>query len=138
MIASGSGGSFEVIRRDGRVLGRPGPPPPLQRGPPLPPGRGPPPPPGRGPPPPPPPAPPPPPVKKSGPLVLGKKGAGKGKEKPKQAGGFSMEELMKRAQNRQGVFVDPLSQPRQREETPFEKQMRELRDRIQGRGNGFD
>jgi len=115
-------GSFEIIRRTKSSKGRPGPPPP-------PGGR-------KGPPPPPPPAPPPPMFKKSGPPVLGKKGAGKGSAK-KESGGFSMDELMKRAQTR-GSFVDPLSQPRQRQETDFEKQMRELRDRVQGRGNGFD
>jgi len=75
--------------------------------------------------------------KKSGPPVLGKKGAGKGKAKKKEAGGFSMAELMRRAQTR-GSFVDPLAQPRERQETDFEKQMRELRDRVQGRGSGFD
>ncbi len=124
-------GSFEIIRRTKSSNRRPGPP--------APPGRGPPPPPGgrKGPPPPPPPAPPPPMFKKSGPPVLGKKGAGKGKAKKKEAGGFSMAELMRRAQTR-GSFVDPLAQPRERQETDFEKQMRELRDRVQGRGSGFD
>ena len=119
----------EVLSRTGSAKRRPGPP-----------GRGPPPPPGgrKGPPPPPPPAPPPPAFKKSGPLVLGKKGAGKGKvKKAGGGGGFSMAELMKRASNRT-AFVDPLSKPKKKELNPFEKQMKELRDAVQGRGHGFD
>mgnify|MGYP003624734637 CR=1 FL=1 len=80
---------------------RPGPP-----GPPPPPGakKGPP----RGPPPPPPPMPV---FKKSGPPVLGKKGAGKGGAKKEKAGGFSMDELLKRAKNKK-AFIDPLHQPK--------------------------
>lgn len=86
------------------VAPRKGPPPP----PPPPKGKAPPPP-RKGPPPPPPkPPPPPPPTGKAKKPYLGKAGAGKGKAKTKKAGGFSMDELLKKAKNKKVGNIDNL------------------------------
>ena len=82
--------------------------PVVRRVPPPPPGKGPPRkgPPGPPPPPPKPPPPPPPGAKKK--PYLGKAGAGKGKTKAKKAGGFSMDELLKKAKSKKVGNIDDL------------------------------